>query len=589
MYGASPPNPHARGAANRRGSMYEASIWAPPLLEQRHFSIDLSMLNQGNQPRHLAPQLFAAQGHAPPEPVPQPFSANLMQPFQPGPGANYTQAHSQPSLAQGQAFSYGQATSYWADSPWRNSFGTSPPMARPQPEYDQCAYSTPAPSLVPNPTLNSTLNSAAPAGFAGNQGEARQAKPKFATSARRHSFGDAYGYKADARSSTTPKHFAEPDDAQALATVHEYFSADPHNRVKVTAEYLGQRFFEEEKYLSDLYQLPKFPVDNTLRNYQLVLVGFKAGRIDVFYLPDSLNEQKRMAEGDLVITEADRGRDLGKIVKMNISINEARLLKLLQFLEQQAALSENTSVNDLSVKLLQHGHHHGHHGGHGTANAPPTLHFPKSILSFAQHSEILQILNKNQDEEKACRLCLAKIASATSMLSSGDHNGSLTSSDLMQMKLVDAEYQFDRRKLIFYYSTSKRIDFRDLVRELFRIYKTRIWMCAVNGSPYVPQHNQRAKQSSTNSKAGHETAAKQSNFSPTQTFRSFHEQMREGLEDSLPESRFSYGYPYPSESNALGIPRKFHATDTIREEESGSNRDSGESLVLKSLVDTLNH
>ncbi|KAK6887246.1 hypothetical protein K6H09_005479, partial [Candida tropicalis] len=52
------------------------------------------------------------------------------------------------------------------------------------------------------------------------------------------------------------------------------------------------------------------------------------------------------------------------------------------------------------------------------------------------------------------------------------------------MKLIDAEYQFDRKKLIFYYSTSRRIDFRDLVRELFRIYKTRIWMCAVIGLPY---------------------------------------------------------------------------------------------------------
>lgn len=37
----------------------------------------------------------------------------------------------------------------------------------------------------------------------------------------------------------------------------------------------------------------------------------------------------------------------------------------------------------------------------------------------------------------------------------------------------------DRRKLTFYFKANERIDFRELVRELFKIYKTRIWMCAV--------------------------------------------------------------------------------------------------------------
>lgn len=36
----------------------------------------------------------------------------------------------------------------------------------------------------------------------------------------------------------------------------------------------------------------------------------------------------------------------------------------------------------------------------------------------------------------------------------------------------------DRRKLTFYFKANERIDFRELVRELFKIYKTRIWMCA---------------------------------------------------------------------------------------------------------------
>jgi len=48
------------------------------------------------------------------------------------------------------------------------------------------------------------------------------------------------------------------------------------------------------------------------------------------------------------------------------------------------------------------------------------------------------------------------------------------------MTVVDAEYQFDRNKLTFFFEAEGRIDFRELVRDLFSIYKTRIWMQQVN-------------------------------------------------------------------------------------------------------------
>ena len=44
------------------------------------------------------------------------------------------------------------------------------------------------------------------------------------------------------------------------------------------------------------------------------------------------------------------------------------------------------------------------------------------------------------------------------------------------MHVVDAEYQFDRHKLTFFFEAECRIDFRELVRDLFSMYKTRIWM-----------------------------------------------------------------------------------------------------------------
>nr|WP_049783382.1 stage 0 sporulation family protein [Mahella australiensis] len=44
----------------------------------------------------------------------------------------------------------------------------------------------------------------------------------------------------------------------------------------------------------------------------------------------------------------------------------------------------------------------------------------------------------------------------------------------IHMKLIDAEYTFDRNKLIFYFTAEERVDFRDLVKELAGIFKTRI-------------------------------------------------------------------------------------------------------------------
>jgi len=44
----------------------------------------------------------------------------------------------------------------------------------------------------------------------------------------------------------------------------------------------------------------------------------------------------------------------------------------------------------------------------------------------------------------------------------------------LEMKLVDAEWQFDGNKVIFYFTADKRVDFRQLVKDLAAIFKTRI-------------------------------------------------------------------------------------------------------------------
>ena len=69
-----------------------------------------------------------------------------------------------------------------------------------------------------------------------------------------------------------------------------------------------------------------------------------------------------------------------------------------------------------------------------------------------------EIERKNKEKEKdAFRICLEKIAK---------HG--------LEMKLIDAEYTFDNNKVLFYFTADGRIDFRELVKDLASVFKTRI-------------------------------------------------------------------------------------------------------------------
>lgn len=52
---------------------------------------------------------------------------------------------------------------------------------------------------------------------------------------------------------------------------------------------------------------------------------------------------------------------------------------------------------------------------------------------------------------------------------------------------MNAEYQFDRNKITLFYDATTRIDFRELVRDLYSTFKTRIWMKQVDDhKPFYP-------------------------------------------------------------------------------------------------------
>jgi len=115
-------------------------------------------------------------------------------------------------------------------------------------------------------------------------------------------------------------------------------------------------------------------------------------------------------EGEYIVVEAERGQDLGKA----------------------------SCVGSL-VKLKR---------GKGET---------RSIIRKAQDND-LEVLKKNQEKEKsAFKVCREKIKHFK-----------------LDMKLVDVEMQFDGSKITFYFTAAQRVDFRELVKELASIYRTRI-------------------------------------------------------------------------------------------------------------------
>lgn len=115
-------------------------------------------------------------------------------------------------------------------------------------------------------------------------------------------------------------------------------------------------------------------------------------------------------ENDYVVVEADRGEDLGRI----------------------------TFVGEL-VRLKR---------GKGET---------KSIVRLATADD-LEIFRKNKEKEReAFDLCKEKIVKFN-----------------LDMKLVDVEIQFDASKITFYFTAAQRVDFRELVKNLASIYRTRI-------------------------------------------------------------------------------------------------------------------
>ena len=81
----------------------------------------------------------------------------------------------------------------------------------------------------------------------------------------------------------------------------------------------------------------------------------------------------------------------------------------------------------------------------------------KKVIRPASDADLQQLEANKQKEKQAFSVCQKKIS---------EHR--------LDMKLVDVEYTFDNNKILFYFTADGRVDFRELVKDLASIFRTRI-------------------------------------------------------------------------------------------------------------------
>ena len=150
----------------------------------------------------------------------------------------------------------------------------------------------------------------------------------------------------------------------------------------------------------------------------VVEVRFKGNRLEYFNWP----AEETLAPHDAVIVEVERGQDLGRV----------------------------SAVGDTALKKCARGC-----GGCAIADAVKTV--ERQVVRRATPADVDVAERLRDEEDQARRTTRERVRS---------HN--------LPMKVSDAEWQWDRRKLTIYFTAEQRVDFRALVRDLAAVFRTRI-------------------------------------------------------------------------------------------------------------------
>ena len=134
-----------------------------------------------------------------------------------------------------------------------------------------------------------------------------------------------------------------------------------------------------------------------------------------------------------------RFRQTGKIYYfdpngMKLELNENVIVETARGLEYGQTVAQNKFVPNTEI-------------------VPPL----RKVVRKATNEDDIHHENNSKKEKEAFDICLQKIEK---------HN--------LDMKLIEVEYTFDNNKLLFYFSAEGRVDFRELVKDLAAVFKTRI-------------------------------------------------------------------------------------------------------------------
>lgn len=223
----------------------------------------------------------------------------------------------------------------------------------------------------------------------------------------------------------------------------------------------------------------------------LVLVALKNGKLEL--LSTTQNTNLQLKRGDLVLIDGDRGKDLVQIVESDISLNLAlfaNFLKKKVHFDSLITTKNQHYPNDKFIQALINSKNGiGEKLNNKLYDITELTQFiipSKQVLRFATPWEVMTNLQyKFQDELKALHVAQLKLQNLNNLRNNDGNSTNVSgvnSNNIkkpLNIKILNSEFQFDRKKLTFYYICEERNDFRELIKELFKYYKTRIWLCAV--------------------------------------------------------------------------------------------------------------
>ncbi|KAL6942720.1 hypothetical protein ACO0RG_001681 [Hanseniaspora osmophila] len=206
---------------------------------------------------------------------------------------------------------------------------------------------------------------------------------------------------------------------------------------------------------------------------KLVLVCLKNGKLELLSVSKNLSCSNTFKQHDLVIIDGDRGNDLGLVLDPELSFPMALLINFLKkkihfdslITSLDTHFSNDSFIDTLmnNAKLINPKHY-------DIVELTQLIIPSKQVLRFAIPQEVTSSLyGKFCEELKALKFAQAKLRNLNNR----------NSSTALNIRILNAEFQFDKKKLTFYYVCHKRNDFRELIKELFKFYKTRIWLCAI--------------------------------------------------------------------------------------------------------------